>query len=554
MERESWTTAALWCDPKRELCGPRNRFDTQETRAQVSETVSAGLEPGMVIGSRYRVEERLAVDSEPVGYSALDTDSQLPVVMLEVTAPVAKLLAKGKDLAHRHLANVLAAVDFEGRQFVVSEQVRGETLSERLAEIGSKAAVDAVRTALRIADALSSLHEAGGAHGTVHPSNVVMSPEGRDGPVLVFGPVTRGDSAFRQPEWEPGDAPSEPDDSWGAAALLFMMLVGEPPARAGYESETAVTAAGVHDPVLRVALYHALARDLGARSHDLRPLKRELARWFVEHAGEEPIAPGPHSTSPPPLPPSLRPSGRALPSEAPRRSVPAPPPKKKPSKLLMLASIGAAIGLIGGWTFSTVRAKTNVKVIEVQKPQAAATPPEPKKAIDLSEVPVNGESETASVDKIGSCVSGYLPKGTFDKAPDMSWVCDESDPRTGAEKLRVAVINGGRGNISDAMKIFARIGWYDMAAFAVVRAGCCENAKPLSLPPPSTGCTAMADSLREIGSSVVASRSYEESMKAYTAAIHCEMNAGKAAALRHTARPAGGEDSAFAELVHAVQP
>ena len=151
-------------------------------------------------------------------------------------------------------------------------------------------------------------------------------------------------------------------------------------------------------------------------------------------------------------------------------------------------------------------------------------------------------------------MSGYLPKGTFDKAPDMSWVCEEADPRTGAEKLRVAVINGGKGNVSDAMKIFARIGWYDMAAFAVVHAGCCENAKPLSLPPPSTGCTAMDESLREIGSSVVASRSYEEPLKAYTAAIHCEVNAGKAGALRHGTHPAGGEDSAFTELVHAVQP
>jgi hypothetical protein len=64
----------------------------------------------------------------------------------------------------------------------------------------------------------------------------------------------------------------------------------------------------------------------------------------------------------------------------------------------------------------------------------------------------------------------------------------------------------------------------------------------------------MADSLRDIGSSVVASRSYEESLKAYTAAVHCELNAGKGVALRHPARPSGGEDSAFAELVHAVQP
>ena len=516
----------------------------------MSEAVSTGLEPGLVIGSRYRVEERLVGEGEPVAYAATDTDQQLPVVVLEVNAATSKLLAKAKDLGHTHLANVLEVAEVDGKHLVVCERLLGETLDQRLTEIGCKAPVDAVRSALRVADALSSLHEAGGAHGSVHTANVVLSPEGRDGPVLVFGPLPANDAAFRQPEWEPGDTPSEPDDSWGAAALLHVMLVGKPPARAGYESESALADAGILDPVLRVALYHGLARDLGVRSHDLRPLKRELARWFVEHAGEEPIAPGPHSTSPPPLPPSMRPSELPRESAPPRRSTAAPEPAKKPSKLLMLASFGVAVGLIVGWTFSRMR-KPDVKVVEVQKPVVQEPP---KKAIELSDISVNGQSQTESTDKVGSCVSGYLPKGTFEKAPDMSWVCDESDPRNGAEKLRVAVINGGKGNTSEAMKIFARIGWYDMAAYAVVRAGCCENAKPLSLPPPSNACTPMDESLRDIGSAVVASRSYDEPMKAYTAAIHCELNAGRGPTLRHTAHPVGGEDSAFGELVHAVQP
>jgi len=517
--------------------------------------VSTGLEPGLVISSRYRVAERLAGEGEPVGYAAVDTDRQVPVVVLDVSAAGARALAKAKDLGHTHLANVLETTELDGKHVVVCEQVTGETLEQRLAEIGTKAPVDAVRSALRVADALSSLHEAGGAHGSVHPINVVLTPEGRDGPVLAIAPLPAGDAAFRQPEWEAGDAPSEPDDSWATSALLFLMLVGKPPPRTGFESESAVADAGITDHALQMALYHGLARDLGARSHDLRPLKRELARWFVEHAGEEPIQPGGHhSTSPPPLPPSIRPSITDVrPSSVPRRSVPAPPPPKKPSKIVMLAVAGISAGLIGGWVFSRMRAKPKFTVVEVQKP---APPVEPKKAIELGDVPVTGQSETASAtaDKTGSCVSGYMPKGTFDKVPDMAWVCDETDPRIGAEKLRVSVINGAKGATTEAMKIFARIGWYDMAAFSVVRAGCCENAKPLTLPAPSSTCSPMDEALRDIGSSVVAARSYDDSLKKYTASIHCEMNAGKGALLHHPNRPAGGEDSAFGELVHAVQP
>ncbi len=247
--------------------------------------MSTGLEPGLVISSRYRVEERLAGEGEPVGYQALDTDRQAPVVVLDVSAAAAKALGKAKDLGHTHLANVLETTEVSGKHLVVCEQVNGETLEQRLSEIGTKAAVDAVRSALRVADALSSLHEAGGAHGSVHPINVILTPEGRDGPVLAIAPLPAGDAAFRQPEWEAGDPPSEPDDSWAAAALLFLMLVGKPPPRTGFESESAVADAGVTDQALQMAIYHGLARDLGARSHDLRPLKRELARWFVEHAG-----------------------------------------------------------------------------------------------------------------------------------------------------------------------------------------------------------------------------------------------------------------------------
>lgn len=511
--------------------------------------MSTGLEPGLVISSRYRVEERAPGNGNPIAYSAVDSETEQLVVVLETSEAATKVMARAKGLGHAHLANVLSVGEVDGKHFVVTEHFRGETLTERLADIGTKAPVDAVRSALRVADALASLHEAGGAHGSVHPSNVVLSPEGRDGPVLVFGSVPEGDAGFRQPEWEPGDLPSEPDDSWATAALLHTMLVGKPPARAGYESESALADAGVVDNVLCVALYHALARDLGARSHDLRPLKRELARWFVEHAGEEPIAPGPHSTSPPPLPPSVRPSERARSSVPVRPSTVAAPPPKKPSKILVLASFGAAVGLLAGWSYNHLRKPTET-VVEKQRPVVEPV----KKAIELGDVPVNGESQSESVDKIGSCVAGYMPKGSFEKPPDMSWVCEENDPRTGAEKLRVAVINGGKGVTTDAMKIFARIGWYDMAAFSVVRAGCCESAKPLALPPPSDKCTSMDEPLNEIGSAVVASRSYEEPLKAYTVAIHCELNAGKGPALRHPTRPAGGEDSAFGELVHSAQP
>jgi hypothetical protein len=509
---------------------------------------SISVEPGTVLDARYRVDERLDLPSPPACFAGTDTSSQEPILLVEVAAEAGALLGRAAGVRHLYISRLLAVVEAPGGgRLAVSERVTGETLTERMQQ-GPKPAVDAVRSALRVADALSNWHDAGAVHGAVSPDNVVVMPDGREAPVLRFGHPGADAQSFWSPGREAGGAASEADDAWAVAGLLHLMLTGKPPPREGYESEDALLTAGVADAALRVALSHALNKDAEQRGKDLRPLNRELARWFVEHAGEEPIAPGPHSSSPPPLPSSQTPITMSPATSSPR----ARPAPKKGSRIAVLATGGIVLGLAGGWVFNSLRSKERVEVVEVA-PQPAATPE--NKAIDLGDVPVTGESETIGGDKLTSCVTGYLPKDSFGKPPDFGWVCDEVDPRTGADKLRVAVVSAAPkgGAPTEAMKIFARIGWYDMAAYAVVRAGCCLDAKPLKLPEPSPSCSDMAEALQDIGKEVAAVRSPEEALKKYTAAIHCELNAARGATFRRNQRPAGGEDSAFLELIKAIQ-
>jgi serine/threonine-protein kinase len=223
-------------------------------------------------------------------------------------------------------------------------------------------------------------------------------------------------------------------------------------------------------------------------------------------------------------------------------------------RILPLAVGGIVVGLLGGWVFNALRPKPP-EVVAAQP--SAPPPPASDKPIDLGEVPVTGETEktVAVTNKLSSCVMGYLPKDTFGSAPDFAGICDVTDPRAGADKLRVAIVGSAPkgGGATEAQKIFARIGWYDMAAFAVVRAGCCPDAKPLELPEPSKTCGDMAEALRGVGTEVVSNHPAEEPLKKYTAAIHCELNVGRGPIFRKGARPAGGEDTAFLELVKAFQ-
>ncbi|HKY41202.1 MAG TPA: hypothetical protein VJN18_34950 [Polyangiaceae bacterium] len=513
--------------------------------------MATSVAPGEVLQSKYRVEA--VVDGARDAFAAVAVEGSTSVLLFKLTAEASAALERGKSVEHMHLAKLLDVLDLDGDKWGVAERLPGLTLAERLDDIGKKEPVDAVRYALRIADALSSLHEAGACHGCVHPRGILIQVEGRQAPVLGYFPSD--DASYRSPERGNQDAPTEADDSWAAAVLLHRMLLGTTPPREGYATEAALREAGVSDAALGAALAHALNKNPEQRSRDVRPLKRELARWFVEHAGEEPPAPGPHSSCPPPLPASQRTLEGTTSSAPPTRTRPPPEPAKAVlRKILPLAVGGIVVGLLGGWIFNTMRPKPPVVV---EKPVAPAAPPSDK-PIDLGEVPVTGDSEktvATSTDKLTSCVMGYMPKDSFGSSPDFSGVCDQTDPRLGADKLRVAVVGSAPkvAGATEAQKIFARMGWYDMAAFAVVRAGCCPDAKPLELPEPAKACDNMAKALEFLGQEVVANHPLEEPLKKYTGVIHCEVNAGRGATFRKAARPAGGEDSAFLELVKLLQ-
>lgn len=506
-----------------------------------AEVAAAGLATGATLAGRYRVGESLGGSGAVASFLATEIDHETPVVLLAVSAEQAKSLAAAKGVEHAHLGTLRDVILLDdGRHVAVATRVPGQTLGERLAATGKKPPVDAVRSALRVAEALNTLHSANAVHGFVHARSVIIAPDHGEGPVLTFFPAG-GEEPLHAPERAASAPPTIADDTWAAAGLLHWMLTGSPPPASGYTSDAELEAAGVLDPQLRTVLLATLAADFAKRETDLRPLRRELARWFVEHAADEPRTRGPRSTHPPPLPHSVRPPPIA---GAPARlvtSIRTPSTIKRRLGTIAVAAI--VLGLFAGAAASFLRPK-RVEVVEVA---TAAGAPSVASPIELGEVPVTGEQQQRLGNKLAACVAEYLPNGTFGKAPDVEWLCGQTDPRAGGEQLRVAIVSAApKGAVTDAMKVFARIGWYEMAAFAVVRAGCCPEAAPLSMP--QSQC-AMDAALREIGEAVVASKSMDPPLKKYTDSIHCELNHDGAKWLRRASRPAGGEDTAFLELV-----
>lgn len=511
---------------------------------------STQLEAGALIGARYRAEEPVHDARTRRAFAGTDEQTGQRVHLIEVSAGDAGSLGPLLRVEHAHLAKVLDVVQMFGAAVVVIEGVSGGTLADH-AEPSEN--VEAVRAILRVADAVSAIHASGGAHGCLRPEAIVAEPSGRAGPVVSFAPPVVGPSPYRSPERGESAPPAEADDAWAVAGLLHRMLTGRDPPLTGIADDSELAAAGVTDASLRAALLHALARDPAQRSSDLKPLKRELARWFVDHAGEEPGHAVGISSRPPPLPPSASPPPPVA-SVVPVAGAATAAPRRGRGKLVVgLAVGGIVLGLGAAWAVSALR-KPPVEIVEKSAaPPAAAAAPSAH-AIDLSEVPVTGDQDAATGDRMATCVAGYLPKGAFVVTPSFDWLCAESDPRMGAEKLRTAVVQGGgQREVTEAMKIFSRLGWHDMTAFAVIRSGCCPDAKPIELPEPVEGCADMGQALRDVAKSVLANQSFDEPLERYGKAVNCEVDANRAYLFRHTGRAQHYQDLAFRDLVKATQ-
>ena len=159
-------------------------------------------------------------------------------------------------------------IDARGRAYMVMEHLEGETLAERLDQIGTLPWAMACLIGEQVADALGAAHDKGIIHRDLKPENVFLVGDGRDPDaatvkVLDFGVaklravdalarLTRGGALVGTPEYmspEQCDASEQIDhraDIYGLGCVLFEMLSGQPPFAASNVGE--LTAAHRYRP------------------------------------------------------------------------------------------------------------------------------------------------------------------------------------------------------------------------------------------------------------------------------------------------------------------
>ena len=221
---------------------------------KISQSADA-IAVGDTVAGRYRVIRILGAGGMGVVYEALDAVLGVSVALKVMRQSGNYRLHRGRfrrearteqALSHPNIIHVLGSGELEdGRLYIVSELLLGETLGQAIARRGTLPVEDAVHIAIEVLKALEEAHAAGVIHRDLKPDNIYLLRTGGL-KVLDFGmvkllnrqdsigPLTRtgtigGTPQYISPEMAKGRTVDARSDLYALGIILFEMLTGNPP-------------------------------------------------------------------------------------------------------------------------------------------------------------------------------------------------------------------------------------------------------------------------------------------------------------------------------------
>lgn len=190
----------------------------------------------------------------------------------------ARFLREAKSLAalrHPNIVSVFDVGETDRRPYFTMEHMAGGTLAAKLGGT-PQPELDAARSALVLAHAVSHAHAAGIVHRDLKPANILLDTDGtlkvsdfgiarsqNGDPTLTLDHVRMGTPSYMSPEQMIGDARrvGPATDVYSLGAVLYELLTGRPPFRGATAAETERQVLQ-EDPVRPRALNPAVSRDI----------------------------------------------------------------------------------------------------------------------------------------------------------------------------------------------------------------------------------------------------------------------------------------------------
>jgi len=140
-------------------------------------------------------------------------------------------------------------------------------------------------------------------------------------------------------------------------------------------------------------------------------------------------------------------------------------------------------------------------------------------------------------ENLTECVTSYFPKDSFAADIKLDLVCDDRDFRDitrQLHKLASAEPDAGPGLVPDSPEgdgglvvtsPLARrtweLGWYELAATAVIRAGCCRTPRPIDLPATRGWCPQLEKVVRQVAEDSQKPMDLAPTVKMFDEAVTC---------------------------------
>ncbi|MEV0713435.1 protein kinase [Asanoa sp. NPDC050611] len=309
------------------------------------------ISPGVMLGGRYRLDERIAGGG--MGDVWRGTDEVLGrTVAVKILLPALldepgfaeRFRGEARTMATINHPGVVDVYDYGSDQqiaFLVMEYVEGDALSRTLGRVGRLTPARTMALVAQAADALQAAHEKGIVHRDVKPGNLLVRPNGTlvltdfgiarsdiVGQLTAAGSVL-GTASYISPEQAAGAIATPSSDVYALGVVAYQCLSGRRPFEGDnpleiamkHVRETARPLPGDIPPAIRSIVERAMAKDPGARwptASAFSAVSRQAAATLatagpvMPHRPLSPTIPpkaGPISGAP--ASPALAPSGRA---------------------------------------------------------------------------------------------------------------------------------------------------------------------------------------------------------------------------------------------------
>jgi eukaryotic-like serine/threonine-protein kinase len=571
---------------------------------------------GDVLTEKYRLDELLGQGGMGSVWRAhnlaLDADVAVKFVHGELSSEETadRLQREAHATAQLEHPSAVRVYDFGrselGDPFIVMELLRGESLADLIDRRVRFRPEEAVGLLLPVVSAVAAAHAKGIVHRDLKPENIVLvQQDGVTVPKVVdFGIAkiatrtekrasSTGGQILGSPDYmSPEQAKGETErvgprsDVWSLGIVLYELLAGKRPFHADqtlaqiraiiekdYES---LESMGAADARLSEIVDRTLRKDIELRMPDMRSFGRALAEWAIRRGMDEDITGSSlavwtrgsrtsiTSTPPPPPAPRAQQSVAAV-------WTPAARPKSRGGligiligALVLVAGAGAFLYLRGG-EIDTTRTPAPAAPLPKTTPTPSAEPAAPTTAAPAVPAsptateapPVASAPEPPKVVDVTACVATLFPGEAFESNTKLDGICSEVDPRRGAKLLRSEIARRGlvRRETTSAMRAWAVLDWYELAAFAVARRSCCSgDLAALDLPPAVGTCPDLAPLLDKLAETAATHADTTEATSAFDKAARCvarghDLNASVPSPYTYKGPPGGGAETAFRRIV-----